>query len=56
MGVEKRRVRAEAASEEERARWWPRLVEMYSRYEAYQKGTEGRIPVVILRTDGEGLA
>lgn len=53
VGPEKRRVRAETAGEEERARLWPRLVEMYSDYDRYQQGTERTIPVVFLRpTEG----
>ncbi len=54
IGGEKKRVRAETASEEERARLWPRLVEMYSGYEGYQQGIERTIPVVILRPLGQG--
>ena len=49
LGREKKRVRAERANDEERARLWPRLVEMYSSYEDYQKKTKRAIPVVILR-------
>ena len=40
--------RAREASDEERARLWARLVEMYPGYEAYQRKTARRIPVVIL--------
>lgn len=46
------RVRAEKASPEEKARLWPRLVEMYESYEDYQKKTDREIPVVVLRPVG----
>ena len=49
LGSEKKRVRAERANDEEKARLWPRLVEMYASYADYQKKTERAIPVVILR-------
>jgi F420H(2)-dependent quinone reductase len=49
IGREKRPVVAELASPEERARLWPKLVEMYSSYGDYQKRTEREIPVIILR-------
>ncbi len=52
-GNETKPVRAEAASEEEKARLWPLLVEMYSGYERYQQGTERKIPVVVLRPGGQ---
>ncbi len=51
VGKVTRRVRAETASEEERSRLWPLLVETYPGYEEYQKGTERTIPVVILRPE-----
>jgi len=43
------RVRAEVAGVEERARLWPKLVEMYKSYQEYQQRTEREIPVVRLR-------
>lgn len=46
-----RRVRemdARIATDDERTALWPRLVEMYADYDAYQARTERRIPVVIL--------
>lgn len=46
----KERVRAERTSPEEKARLWPKLVEMYPGYADYQKKTEREIPVVILRS------
>ena len=52
IGKVTRRVRAETASEEERSRLWPLLVETTPGYAEYQKGTERTIPVVILRPEG----
>ncbi len=52
-GSETKRVRAEAANEDERARLWPLLVEMYSGYGRYQRGTKRKIPVVVLRPGGQ---
>jgi F420H(2)-dependent quinone reductase len=40
--------RARDASEDERARLWPRFVEMYAGYAAYERRTSRRIPVVLL--------
>jgi F420H(2)-dependent quinone reductase len=45
---ERRRVRPRLADAEERARLWPRLVELYSPYEEYQTFTSREIPVVVL--------
>ncbi|MGH3148217.1 MAG: nitroreductase family deazaflavin-dependent oxidoreductase [Rubrobacter sp.] len=42
------RVRAEEASREDRARLWPRLVEMYPSYDDYQRKTDRQIPVIVL--------
>ncbi|MEV5682519.1 MULTISPECIES: nitroreductase family deazaflavin-dependent oxidoreductase [unclassified Streptomyces] len=39
---------AETLPEEEKARVWPRLVELFPRYAQYQAGTERDIPVVRL--------
>jgi deazaflavin-dependent oxidoreductase (nitroreductase family) len=41
-------VRARQASPEERDELWPRVVELYKGYSAYQKSTEREIPIVIL--------
>jgi deazaflavin-dependent oxidoreductase (nitroreductase family) len=38
---------ARDATEEERAKYWPRLVEMYSSYEDYQSWTDRKIPIVV---------
>jgi deazaflavin-dependent oxidoreductase (nitroreductase family) len=49
VGRDKRRVRAREANDDERAQLWPRLVEIYSPYESYQRyAGERRIPVVVL--------
>ena len=37
---------------EERARLWPRLVELYPPYEEYQSFTTREIPVVLLKPAG----
>ncbi|MDZ4278043.1 MAG: nitroreductase family deazaflavin-dependent oxidoreductase [Dehalococcoidia bacterium] len=52
IGGEKKRVRAETAGREERARLWPRIVEMNAGYERYQQGTKRTIPVVVLKPVG----
>ncbi len=41
-------VRAETMQPAERAQWWPRIVEAYQGYAAYQKRTDREIPVVRL--------
>ncbi len=48
VGRERRRVKARQASEKERERFWPRLVEMYPSYATYQSHTDRLIPVVVL--------
>jgi deazaflavin-dependent oxidoreductase (nitroreductase family) len=45
-------VRAEEAGQEEKARLWPRLVEMYPGYESYQRKTDREIPIVVLHPVG----
>jgi len=50
---EKRRVKSEEATGEERERLWRAVVEIYSGYEGYQKTTDRQIPVVILRPEAE---
>ncbi len=52
VGRERRRVRARIADADERARLWPRLVEHYPAFAAYQARTEREIPVVILSPRG----
>jgi F420H(2)-dependent quinone reductase len=41
-------VRARVANAEERARLWPRVVDLYGGYEDYQRRTNREIPLVIL--------
>lgn len=48
VGEREVRVRAEEANAEEKARLWPKVVEMYSGYAGYQRKTNREIPVVIL--------
>jgi F420H(2)-dependent quinone reductase len=42
------RVRAREASPEERETLWPRVVDLYKGYAAYQKSTSREIPLVVL--------
>ncbi len=49
VGREKKRMRAETAEGEERARLWAKMAEMYSNYDEYQTLTDRVIPVVVLR-------
>lgn len=48
IGRERRPARARVAGPEERARLWPRLVDLYADYASYQSWTEREIPVVVL--------
>jgi deazaflavin-dependent oxidoreductase (nitroreductase family) len=48
---ERRKVRAEEASGEERARLWKRITRMYPVYRFYESRTSREIPVVVLRRD-----
>jgi deazaflavin-dependent oxidoreductase (nitroreductase family) len=52
VGSERRRVTARVAGAEERAELWPRLVEHYPAFGAYQSRTEREIPVVVLSPRG----
>lgn len=49
IGDEKRTMRAETATREQKAKYWPRLIAVYPPYQAYQARTDRDIPVVILR-------
>jgi len=42
-------VKAQPMAEDERKEWWPRIVEAYDGYAAYQTRTDRQIPVVRLR-------
>lgn len=46
---EKKKVRAEQASDDEKARLWPLLTKMYPTYDDYQKKTSRKISVVVLK-------
>jgi deazaflavin-dependent oxidoreductase (nitroreductase family) len=48
IGAEHRSVHARVATAEERARLWPRAVELYGSYADYQARTDREIPLVIL--------
>ncbi|HTO70582.1 MAG TPA: nitroreductase family deazaflavin-dependent oxidoreductase [Myxococcota bacterium] len=48
IGGEKRRMRARLASNEERARLWPRIKHENPAYAEYEKRTSREIPVVLL--------
>jgi F420H(2)-dependent quinone reductase len=48
VGRERRSVRARVATPEERARLWPRVLELYGGYRDYQERTERKTPLVIL--------
>jgi deazaflavin-dependent oxidoreductase (nitroreductase family) len=52
VGREKRTVTARLATADERARLWPKAVEMYPDYDAYQRHTDREIPMVILSGAG----
>jgi deazaflavin-dependent oxidoreductase (nitroreductase family) len=47
-GTSKREVRARDATAEERARHWPRFVELLGTYAEYQEATDRQIPIVLL--------
>jgi deazaflavin-dependent oxidoreductase (nitroreductase family) len=48
VGFHKKPVMARDATPEEHDRLWPRVVDLYSGYEGYQKKTDRKIPLVIL--------
>jgi F420H(2)-dependent quinone reductase len=48
IGSQRSNATTRRASAEEKARLWPRLVEMYPQYADYQKRTTREIPVVIV--------
>jgi deazaflavin-dependent oxidoreductase (nitroreductase family) len=52
VGGERREVVAREANVEEKARLWPRVVEAWPDYEAYQRRTRREIPVIILSRAG----
>jgi F420H(2)-dependent quinone reductase len=48
IGTERRLVRAHVADDAERARLWPKLVDLYADFDSYQSWTDRKIPVVVL--------
>lgn len=48
IGAERHAVQSRVATPEEKARYWPQLVEMYPGYDKYQARTSRQIPVVVL--------
>jgi deazaflavin-dependent oxidoreductase (nitroreductase family) len=49
IGSERRPVRAVLADPTERARLWPKLVDVYADFDAYQSWTDREIPVIVLQ-------
>ena len=49
IGADRRAVHAVTADPEERARLWPKLVEVYADFDNYQSWTDREIPVVVLK-------
>ena len=52
IGRKRKSFQARTGSEEERERWWPRVVAAYSDYAVYQGRTDREIPVVMLEPSG----
>ena len=48
IGARRSAVRARVADPQERARLWPKAVDVYAGYAAYQERTQREIPLVIL--------
>jgi deazaflavin-dependent oxidoreductase (nitroreductase family) len=48
VGSQRRAVHARVAGAEERARLWPKVVDLYSGYASYQRRTDREIPLVVL--------
>jgi deazaflavin-dependent oxidoreductase (nitroreductase family) len=49
IGSDRRAVRAQVASPEERTRLWPKLVDAYADFDTYQSWADREIPVVVLK-------
>jgi F420H(2)-dependent quinone reductase len=49
IGSDRRAVQAVTAGPDERARLWPKLVELYADFDNYQSWTDREIPVVVLK-------
>jgi F420H(2)-dependent quinone reductase len=54
VGGSRHAVRAREADAEERRRLWPRLVDIWTDFDAYQKRTGRTIPVVVLERRARG--
>jgi deazaflavin-dependent oxidoreductase (nitroreductase family) len=52
VGHRRLAVHARVANPEERARLWPKVVELYSGYDTYQRRTDREIPLVVLEPRG----
>jgi F420H(2)-dependent quinone reductase len=52
VGAERRPVRARLATPDERTRLWPRAVDAWGPFEAYQRRTAREIPLVVLEPRG----
>jgi F420H(2)-dependent quinone reductase len=48
IGAQRHAVQGRVATAEEKARYWPQMVEMYPGYDKYQARTSREIPVVVL--------
>jgi deazaflavin-dependent oxidoreductase (nitroreductase family) len=48
IGVDRRPVRARAATADERARLWPRVIAVSPGYDEYRRRTSREIPIVVL--------
>ena len=53
IGGQQRRMHARVANKEERADLWPRIVDAYGGYAAYQQKSARQIPLVILEPTGQ---
>jgi deazaflavin-dependent oxidoreductase (nitroreductase family) len=49
IGADRRAVRAMTAGPDDRARLWPKLVELYADFDNYRRWTDREIPVVVLK-------
>lgn len=54
IGSETMAMMARSAGPEERAQWWPRIVDAYDGYSMYQSRTDREIPIVFLEPLDQG--
>lgn len=47
IGSDRLQMSARDATESERARYWPKLIEMYPPYRGYREATDRKIPLVV---------